>query len=141
MIANIAYSNRKELGNEGGDDGWNFRGKGCIQLTGRTNYENANVYTLKYEKVDIIANTDLVANDIKIAVLTSMAYFDMYKVNIKANKCIDVKNTIAPMIGNDVPLLNGKTNHEEKQDAFDNFTSKIFLTDDCVWEDLTKPKK
>ena len=140
-IGNRVYANRIGNGDVESGDGWNFRGKGCIQLTGRTNYENANVYTLKYEKVDIIANSDLVANDIKIAVLTSMAYFDMYKVNKKANKCIDVKNTIAPMIGNDVPLLNGKTNHEEKQDAFDNFTSKIFLTEDCIWEDLTKLKK
>ncbi|WP_029269169.1 DUF5675 family protein [Flavobacterium sp. KJJ] len=132
-IANRVYANR--VGNKGieSGDGWNFRGKGCIQLTGRTNYENANKYTLKYENADIIKNPDLVAKDIKIAVLSSMAYFDMYGVNKKANKCKDVKNKIAPMIGNDVPLQDGKTNHEEKQEAFDDLTSKTFTISNCKY--------
>jgi len=130
-IANRVYANR--IGNKGIDsgDGWNFRGKGCIQLTGRTNYENANKYTLKYENADIVRDSDLVAKDIKIAVLSSMAFFDMYGVNKKANGCKDVKKKIAPMIGNNVPLANGKTNHGEKQEAFDEKTSKVFLIDNC----------
>ncbi|UPZ13838.1 DUF5675 family protein [Flavobacterium humidisoli] len=132
-IANRVYANR--VGNKGieSGDGWNFRGKGCIQLTGRTNYENANKYTLKYENADILKNSDLVAKDIKIAVLSSMAYFDMYGVNKKANKCKDVKNKIAPMIGNDVQLQDGKTNHGEKQEAFDDFTSKTFTISNCKY--------
>ena len=40
VIANKAYGGRAELGN--GDiasgDGWRFRGRGCIQVTGRANY-------------------------------------------------------------------------------------------------------
>ncbi|SEO84896.1 Predicted chitinase [Flavobacterium sp. CF108] len=132
-IANRVYANR--VGNKGieSGDGWNFRGKGCIQLTGRTNYENANKYTLKYENADIVKNSDLVAKNIKIAVLSSMAYFDMYGVNKKANNCKDVKNKIAPMIGNDVPLQNGKTNHGEKQEAFDDYTSKTFSIANCKY--------
>jgi putative chitinase len=37
-LANLAYSARADIGNEGGDDGWDYRGGGLIQLTGRDSY-------------------------------------------------------------------------------------------------------
>lgn len=39
-IANRAYADRMGNGNEASGDGWEFRGRGIIQLTGRTNYQN-----------------------------------------------------------------------------------------------------
>ena len=35
MIANIAYAGRNGNGNIESGDGWRFRGKGIIQVTGR----------------------------------------------------------------------------------------------------------
>jgi putative chitinase len=43
MIANIAYGGRMGNGNAESGDGFRFRGRGAIQLTGRANYREAGI--------------------------------------------------------------------------------------------------
>jgi putative chitinase len=61
-IANRAYANRMGNGDELSGDGWKFRGRGYIQLTGKSNYTQFNDYVDE----DIIVNPDLVASKYKL---------------------------------------------------------------------------
>jgi putative chitinase len=67
-IANRVYSGRMGNGNEASGDGYKFRGRGYIQLTGRDNYTAFG----KSIGVDIAENPDLVATQYALA---SAAWF------------------------------------------------------------------
>jgi putative chitinase len=57
-IANLVYANRIGNGPVESGDGWRFRGRGFIQLTGRANYSSFD----KVVPENIIDNPDLVAS-------------------------------------------------------------------------------
>jgi len=57
-LANILYGGdwgRRNLGNTEPNDGWNYRGRGALQCTGRANYLNYS----KVTGIDFIKNPDL----------------------------------------------------------------------------------
>lgn len=56
-IANFVYANQNGNGGVNSGDGWKYRGRGYIQLTGKYNYEEFD----KTVEDDIISNPDLVA--------------------------------------------------------------------------------
>lgn len=68
-IANRAYANRMGNGNEASGDGWKYRGRGFMQLTGKANYKDFGRFMAL---ADIVTNPDLVATTYP---LTSAAYF------------------------------------------------------------------
>jgi putative chitinase len=53
-IGNRVYADRMGNGNEASGDGYKFRGRGFIQLTGKNNYKSAGLDL----KVDLLANPD-----------------------------------------------------------------------------------
>jgi putative chitinase len=67
-IANRVYSSRMGNGDESSGEGFKFRGRGYIQLTGKSNYSSFD----KMVEEDIIANPDLVATKYP---LMSAAFF------------------------------------------------------------------
>lgn len=59
-IANKVYGGRMGNGPESSGDGWKYRGRGALQLTGKDNYKALSQYLGKPE---ILTNPDLVATD------------------------------------------------------------------------------
>ena len=56
-IANVVYANRMDNGDADSGDGWKYRGRGPIQLTGKANY---SAFAADMD-VDVIDNPDLVS--------------------------------------------------------------------------------
>ena len=67
-IANLVYANRMGNGNEASGEGFKFRGRGFIQLTGKENYKSFDATVPE----DIIAQPELVATKYPLA---SAAFF------------------------------------------------------------------
>ena len=73
-IANVVYANRMGNGNTSQGDGWKYRGRGCIQCTGRANY--AACQTSLYGSPDVLLEVpEHLQNDPKTALLQSLWYW------------------------------------------------------------------
>jgi putative chitinase len=98
-IANVVYANRMGNGSTQSGDGYRFRGRGVIQLTGRNNYTD-------FSKIIgdplILSNPDLVAA--KYTLESAKFFFDENNI-FKA--CIDMKEETIEKVS---ILINGGRN-------------------------------
>ena len=78
-IANMVYASRMGNRDEASGDGFRFRGRGCIQLTGHTNYFHAG----QALGVDFVKQPDLVATP-KYAALTAGWFWSTHNCNALA---------------------------------------------------------
>ena len=84
-IANRVYADRMGNGNEASGDGWKFRGRGALQLTGKANYEAFAKYLGTNE---VMENPDLVAT--KYSFDSAMFFFEKNKLWAICDKGINV---------------------------------------------------
>lgn len=75
-IANIVYAGR--MGNDAIGDGWKYRGRGLIQLTGKANYKQASRDL--YNDDRLVADPDQVC-DLDVAALTAAWFWDRNGLN------------------------------------------------------------
>lgn len=71
LFGQTFYGDR--MGNKGGKDGYNFRGRGFVQITGRDSYTKVG----KLMGIDLASNPDLVTSDPKIAWTSSAMFIQM----------------------------------------------------------------
>lgn len=113
-IANIVYGGKwgkVNLGNTQVGDGWRFRGRGLIQLTGRVNYQAYK----DYSGVDVIANPDLASRpDIAIDIA---GWF--WSVRFKLNPIADTNNITSIT----KKINGGLTNFSERVKQLKYYTS------------------
>lgn len=74
-IANRVYANRMGNGDESSGDGWKFRGRGALQLTGKSNYQAFADYI---GRPDVMDNPDLVAGELCFE--SALWFFDKNKL-------------------------------------------------------------
>jgi putative chitinase len=74
-IANRVYANRMGNGPESSGDGWKFRGRGALQLTGHDNYKAFADYI---GRPDVMDNPDLVAGELCFE--SALWFFDKNKL-------------------------------------------------------------
>ena len=73
-IASRIYAERLQNGDEESGDGWTYRGRGYIQLTGKSNYEKfAN-----FIHEDTVAHPDLIAT--KYPLMSAYYFFTMHDI-------------------------------------------------------------
>lgn len=80
-LANKVYSNRLGNGPPASNDGWNYRGRGLIQLTGRTNYSAREAET----GIALTAHPEL-ASDPKTSVQIAALYWTSRTINPDADR-------------------------------------------------------
>ena len=74
-IANLVYASRMGNGDEASGDGYKFRGRGALQLTGKDNYKAFSDYM---KKPEIMENPDLVATQYSFE--SAIFFFDKNKL-------------------------------------------------------------
>jgi putative chitinase len=70
-IANRVYANRMGNGPESSGDGWKYRGRGALQLTGFHNY---SAFSKAINNPSVLTNPDIVATD--LAFESAIWFFD-----------------------------------------------------------------
>jgi putative chitinase len=109
-IANIAYANRMGNGNIESGDGWKYRGRGYIQLTGKDNYTAFDSFVAE----NIIEQPELVA--LKYPLLSAAWFFHKNNLNRISDKgsSVEVITELTKRINGGNNGLKDRIHHFEK---------------------------
>ena len=98
-IANKVYANRMGNGDEASGEGWKYRGRGPIQMTGKNNYAAFS----KDFGTDVIKNPDIVSTDKKVALLSAIWFWNKNGLNAIADNN-DIKGMTQKINGGTIGL-------------------------------------
>ena len=83
-IANRVYGSRMGNGPEESGDGWKYRGRGPIQLTGSANYK-AFAQEMFDDWQNLYDNPDWVTSDRDFALMSAIWFWNKNKLNVQAD--------------------------------------------------------
>jgi len=107
-IANIVYAGRMDNGDTNSGDGWRYRGRGPIQLTGKANYAKFS----EDMDVDAVDNPDQVSEDKEVALMSAIWYWNSNNLNRYADSG-DIK-TLTKRINGGYIGLEDRIHHWEE---------------------------
>lgn len=111
-IANRVYADRMGNGTETSGDGWKYRGRGALQLTGKSNYKAFSDYL---KNPLIMEQPDLVAGE--LAFESAMFFFERNKLWEICDKGVN-KDTILALTKRINGGTHGLADREEKTNKF-----------------------
>lgn len=113
-LANAAYANRLGNGDEASGDGWRYRGRGLVQLTGRENYRTMGMAL----GLELSANPNQAAEP-EIAVRIALTFWRSRNCNDPAD--MDDVDAVTR-------LINGGTHGLAERRALTEKAKRIFVT-------------
>lgn len=115
-IASRVYANRLGNGNEASGDGWRYRGRGAIQVTGKANYQSLS----KSTGFDFVSNPDLLGSP-DHALLSAGWYWDQHKLNSysDANKLDTISDIVN--IGHATDKVGDSNGAADRKDRFNKY--------------------
>lgn len=125
-IANRVYANRMGNGPENSGDGWKYRGRGLIQLTGKYNYQKFGDFC----GVDVITNPDYLTTPMG-AMYSAIWFWDVNGCNTFADKG-DIVGLTKKINGG----INGLDHRKQLYDKFlplmTEFINNLSISDDTM---------
>ena len=88
-LLSYAYASRLGNGDEASGEGYKYRGRGMVQLTGKINYQkftDSHNARLSADRQDFVVNPDLLISNITYAVESAFYFWDSAKVAAVADK-------------------------------------------------------
>ena len=83
-IANKVYAGRMGNGDEKSGDGWKYRGRGVLQITGKDNYTSASMAL--FGNSSLLQNPDQLATDKELSIRAALWFWDRAKLSPMADQ-------------------------------------------------------
>ena len=113
-IGNLIYANRMGNSDVNSGDGYKYRGRGCIELTGKSNYELFG----KSIGEDLVNNPDLIST--KYPLTSAAWFFSTHNLNAISDK--GISNDVITAV---TKVINGGTNGLDQRIANTNMIYKL----------------
>lgn len=136
-IGRVAYGGR--MGNDDKGDGFKYRGRGFIQLTGRNNYTAFADVIEEAGAGDLVEDPDIIARDLSMSVLVGAAFWARNNLNQYA----DDNNAAAVSRGvnRGNPGSSRRANHESERINWTNAAIALVKAPEAVRLDPDAPLK
>ncbi|PJE86287.1 lytic enzyme [Yersinia mollaretii] len=124
-LANYVYENRMGNGLESSGEGYKYRGRGMIQLTGKDGY---SYFTETHNKQnpddikDFVKNPNLIISDIEYGVESAFSFWVSKKLSNSA-KSLDVKSVTQKVNG-------GQNGYTDRRDRYNNVATLLGIDKD-----------